>query len=104
MQNKAISSQKKRKHSVLLFLFALLFVSVIMAGCIVNFTKVAADNREMAEISQEIEKAQAKNEELKHFLKDENHDEYFEKIAREEFGYAKPGERVFFDSSYGNKK
>ena len=43
------------------------------------------------------------NEELQRFLEDENHDEYYEKIAREEYNYAKPGERVFYDSSFGNK-
>ena len=27
--------------------------------------------------------------------------EYFEKIAREEYGYCKPGEKVYYNSSFG---
>ena len=34
-------------------------------------------------------------------LKEENHDEYFEKVAREQYGYCKPGEKVYYDSAYG---
>ena len=53
-------------------------------------------------MSGECEEIKNENEELKRFLEDKNHDEYYEKIAREQYGYAKPGERVFYDSSFGN--
>ena len=39
--------------------------------------------------------------EIQEILDEENHDEYFEKIAREEYGYCKPGEKVYYNSSYG---
>ena len=104
LQEKATSSKTNRKHSILLLLLVLAFVGVIAVGCIMNYAQAAANHREIDEISEEVSEAQAENEELERFLKDENHDEYYEKIAREEYGYAKPGERVFYDSSYGNKK
>ena len=30
-----------------------------------------------------------------------DHKEYFEKIAREKYGYCKPGEKVYYKSSFG---
>ena len=104
LQEKVKSSKSNRKHSILLILLILAFVGIIAVGCIMNYTKAAANNKEIAALSEEVSEAQAENEELEHFLEDENHDEYYEKIAREEYGYAKPGERVFYDSSFGNKK
>ena len=53
-------------------------------------------------MSAECEEIKNENEELERFLEDKNHDEYYEKIAREQYGYARPGERVFYDSSFGN--
>ena len=104
MEKKATTRRINKKHSVLLILLILAFVGIIVAGCIMNYVHAAANNREAAAVSQKVEEAQKKNEELEGFLKDENHDEYYEKIAREEYDYAKPGERVFYDSSFGNKK
>ena len=39
--------------------------------------------------------------EIKEILDEEDHDEYFEKIAREKYGYCKPGEKVYYNSSFG---
>ena len=99
---KRATNRKVNKHSVLLILLILAFVGVIVAGCIMNYAHAANNNKEIAELSEKVSAAKQENETLDHFLKDKNHDEYYEKIAREKYDYAKPGERVFFDSSFGN--
>lgn len=104
LEKKATTRKIDKKHSVLLILLILAFVGVIVAGCIMNYAHAANNNKEIAAISEKVEEAKTENEELERFLNDKNHDEYYEKIAREEYDYAKPGERVFYDSSFGNKK
>jgi cell division protein FtsL len=98
------SGRVKPKHSILLLLLILAFVGVIAVGCIMNYVQAANNNRQATELQSEVSELKKENEELQRFLEDENHDEYYEKIAREEYNYAKPGERVFYDSSFGNKK
>ena len=39
------------------------------------------------------------NNELKQLIAEGNESDYIEKIAREQYGYAKPDERVYYDSS-----
>lgn len=106
LQKNATKSSRKMKknHSVLLVLLILAFVGVIAVGCIMNYAQAANNNKEIEELSGQVEEMQSENQEMERFLDDENHDEYYEKIAREDYGYAKPGERVFYDSSFGNKK
>ena len=106
LQKNATKSSRKMKknHSVLLVLLILAFVGVIAVGCIMNYAQAANNNKEIAELSDQVKEMQSENQEMERFLDDENHDEYYEKIAREDYGYAKPGERVFYDSSFGNKK
>ena len=72
--------------------------------CCCLLPQAANNNKEIEELSGQVEEMQSENQEMERFLDDENHDEYYEKIAREDYGYAKPGERVFYDSSFGNKK
>ena len=95
------SGRVKPKHSILLLLLILAFVGVIAVSCIMNYVQARDNNRQAAALESEV--SELKNEDLQRFLEDENHDEYYEKIAREEYNYAKPGERVFYDSSLGNK-
>ena len=98
------SHSRKKQHSLLLLLLIVAFVGVIAVGCILNYAQAANNKNKITELSNEVSEVKSENEELERFLEDENHDEYYEKIAREEYGYAKPGERVFYDSSFGNKK
>ena len=92
----------RRKHSFLLILLVLAFVGVIAVGSIMNYKQAADNNREAAQKSAAYEDMVAENEELERFLQEKNHDEYMEKIAREQRDYARPGERVVHDSSFGN--
>ncbi len=98
----AKKAKKVQKHSVILFIVVFSFVCLAIAGCVVNYSHAAGNNRQVSQMSAECEEIKNENEELERFLEDKNHDEYYEKIAREQYGYARPGERVFYDSSFGN--
>ncbi len=98
----AKKAKRVQKHSVILFIVVFSFVCLAVASCVVNYSHAADNNAQASQMSGECEEIKNENEELKRFLEDKNHDEYYEKIAREQYGYAKPGERVFYDSSFGN--
>ncbi len=99
MPNKT-APKKNQKHSLLLFLVIAVFVCVIAVACILNYTAALQNNRKAQEAESQYSAVKDENEELESFLNDESHDEYYDKIAREKYGYAKPGERVFYyDSS-----
>ena len=92
----------KKKRSLLLVLAILVFVCVIAVGCILNYASAAQNNRKAAQVSEQCSEIQAENEEMKGFLDEENHDAYYDKVAREQYGYAKPGERVFYYDASDN--
>ena len=84
----------------------MIFVAVVMttmlvSQCVSNYVRAAEYNREAAEIENLAESVSEESAEISETLKEENHQAYFEKIAREEYGYCKPGEKVYYNSSYG---
>ena len=91
----------KRSFSILLLLLVIVFVSVIAVSSIMNYRTARDYQEEAAQKNRQAQEKLEENEALERRLNDENLDEYFEKIAREN-GYMRPGERVVFDSSYGN--
>lgn len=44
----------------------------------------------------------AENKELEKVIEGGNEDEYIERIARDSLGYVKPGEKVYYDISFGS--
>jgi cell division protein FtsB len=66
-----------------------------------NFIKLNDINKEIDAIDTSISQLDEESDEILEILNEKNHDEYFEKIAREEYGYCKPGEKVYYNSSYG---
>ncbi len=93
---------RRPKRSILLVLFIVVLVAVTLIQTAYNYAQAAKTTQKIEEVSAQVEKVRTENEKQEYFLKKENHDAYFEKIAREEYGYAKPGERVVYDSSFGN--
>ena len=92
--------KRNQKHSLFLFLIIAVFVCAIAVACILNYSAAAQNNRKAQQAESQYSEVLEDNSNLESFLNDESHDEYYEKIAREKYGYAKPGERVFYyDSS-----
>ena len=94
------NSTGRSKHSIILILAIVAFVCFIAVACVLNYSAAAQNQRKAAEANTQCEKVERENSELSSFLDDENHDEYYERIARDDYDYAKPGERVYYyDSS-----
>lgn len=104
LQKNAQTPKRKinRKSSIILIVAIVLFVGFFAVQCIINYTQAKDNKSEADAIDAQISAIAAENETKENFLKEENHDEYYEKVAREDYNYGKPGERVFYDSSVGN--
>lgn len=104
LQNNAQARTRKitRKNSIILIVAIVLIVGFFAVQCIINYTQAAENKRQAKAIDEQISEIASTNKDKERFLQEENHDEYYEKIAREDYNYGKPGERVFYDSSFGN--
>ncbi len=85
----------KKTYLVLLILF--MFVSVFCVGFRINNDAAVADyERQIAEMQEKVDKLSAENDEYTSVLTSTDRSAYYEKIAREVYGYGKPGEYVFY--------
>lgn len=96
-KNKKLHISKVRV--ALAALIVAVFGITVFACVIPNYAAAAEYNKEAARIESQISELNQESEEIKNDLK--NQDELFERIAREEYGYCKPGEKVFYGSSFG---
>lgn len=77
---------------------------IIFSVCIgfKNYAKARAYDANSEEISSKCQDVQTQIEEKEKLIDGEGFDSYCEAIAREKYGYAKPGETVIYNSAYGN--
>lgn len=90
---------KNRKTSVLLtaafaVVACILFVYIISLRLDIN-----AKRDVLEQLNVQYQQQLDSNAELELAIADGDKDEYIERIAREQYGYAKPDERVYYDSS-----
>ncbi len=94
-----MAEKKKRKRSFIvsfciIALFAYFAISLITIHNSINSTKA-----EITAVKQSCEQQVAENERLRAYVDGGEIDEYVEKVARDELGYVKPGEHVYYDVS-----
>ena len=95
----AAKTVKNRKRSVILTVLFCALVCYFLATFFSLQTKVRAQEREVAQLQKTYQQQIDDNNELQRLIEEGNESEYIEKIAREQYGYAKPDERVYYDSS-----
>ena len=89
----------QRVHLAIVIAVFSLF-AVTFFGCIMpNYSAAAEYDEQIAQLEAKKAALEAESEEISDSL--ENEMELFEKIAREDYGYCKPGEKVFYSSSFG---
>ena len=89
---------KNRKHSIILAVLFAALVCYFVATLISLQSKVKAEEKAYEELSQTYQEQLNENAELEMIIENGNEDAYIEKIAREQYGYAMPDERVYYDS------
>ncbi len=97
---KAAKKSINKYHIIVIVIFALMSTFVI-SKCVSNYARAAEYNREASAIEAAATAISEESADISETLKAENHEAYFEKIAREEYGYCKPGEKVYYNSSFG---
>lgn len=97
---KPAKSKVKIKKSYIVTLVAFIIVSVFCIGYRINSkAQVAEYKNQIAEYEDKIEKLGAENEDYSDTLSSGDYRSYYEKIAREVYGYAKPEEYIFYKSA-----
>lgn len=91
----------KIKRAALILVVSVIVVFSLCVG-MKNYSKAGAYNRGTSDVSSKCSEVQNEIDEKEKLINGEGFDSYCEKIAREKYGYAKPGEHVIYDSSYGN--
>ncbi len=95
----AAARRKNRKHSIILGVLFCTLVCYFVATLISLQTKVRAEENSLEELKTAYQQQLDENAEIKMIIENGNEADYIEKVAREQYGYAKPDERVYYDSS-----
>ena len=101
MKNKSKNISKKavKRAAIVVFLVITVLSTVIISTY--NYSKASALKQSTLDASAEVSAVQEDIAEKTALIEGEGFDEYCEKIAREKYGYARPGEFVIYDSSFG---
>lgn len=95
----AAVKSKNRKHSIILGVLFCALVLYFVATLISLQTKVNAEENALEDLKTSYQQQLDENAELEMIIENGNESDYIEKVAREQYGYAKPDERVYYDSS-----
>lgn len=95
----AVKKMKNRKHSIILAVLFCALVCYFVATLISLQMQVRAQEDDVESLKAQYQQQLDDNSELQQLIEEGNESEYIEKIAREQYGYAKPDERVYYDSS-----
>ena len=90
---------KNRKHSVILAVLFSALVCYFVATLISLQVQVRAQENSVENLKEQYQQQLDENAELQRLIEEGNESDYIEKIAREQYGYAKPDERIYYDSS-----
>lgn len=95
----AVKKVKTKKHSFILAVLFCALVCYFVATFISLQTKVRAQEREVAELKKTYQQQIDDNAELQMIIDSGDEAAYIEKIAREQYGYVMPDERIYYDST-----
>ena len=94
--------EKRQKREPLLPRFLVraglvLIGGYLVAGLVFNQVDIAAKQKELQDLENQLEQQRQQNDELERVLESGSDQEIIERVARDKLGYAKPNERVFID-------
>ncbi|MCQ2480189.1 MAG: septum formation initiator family protein [Clostridia bacterium] len=95
------AKKSRRKHSFLLTVCLISLVIVFVISLVSIKKEIDKRTAEKEQMEQMCSEEDAANEELQSIVDSGNKDEYVEKVAREKYGYIKPGDIVYQDVADG---
>lgn len=90
---------KKRKNSIILAVLLCALVCYFVATLISLQVKVNAAENNVSQLESQYRHQLDENDALEEIIESGEEADYIERIAREQYGYAKPDERVYYDSA-----
>ncbi len=93
---------KPAVKKLLVIVVLALTIVIVAVFSAMNFVKAQEYNKLSEQVSEECESVKSDVSKKSDIIDGTGFDEYCEEIAREQYGYAKPGEYVLYDSSFGN--
>ena len=97
-KKKKLGKSAVKRLILALVVFAVFLFTVGVSA--VNYTKAANYRSQTADAVEECKRVKKDIQADSDLIEGKGFDEYCEKIAREKYGYAKPGEYVIYDSSF----
>ena len=101
-ENVKAESGKPAVKKFLVIGVLVLTVVIVAFFSAMNFVKAKEYDKLSEQVSEECESVKSDVSKKSDIIDGTGFDEYCEEIAREQYGYAKPGEYVLYDSSFGN--
>lgn len=95
------NGKKKRSTSRLANILIIVAAIVLLANFFSLYGQIKEKKEKYSALEQMYNEELVIKSEYEYLLDDNNKLEYIERIAREKYGYVAPGERAFYDSSYG---
>lgn len=92
-----MKASKKRKRSIILELAVVVVAVYFVASYVQIQVQINEASQKCDEVSAACDEQQMKNKELQRLLDSGSEEEYIERVAREQLGYVKPDEKVFYD-------
>lgn len=92
-----MKTSRKRKKSIILELAVVAVAVYFVASYVQVQVQINQASQKCDEISAVYDEQQLENKELQRLLDSGSEEEYIERIAREQLGYVKPDEKVFYD-------
>ncbi len=87
---------KYKKTYLCVFLLFVMVAAVCVGVKLVNTSAIAGYEKQIAEVQQKVDNLNEENKEYAAVISSPDRSAYYEKIAREVYGYARPGEYVFY--------
>ncbi len=94
-----MAEKKKRKHSFIVSFCIIALCAYFAISLITIHKDIKETKAEIADVNSSYNEQVAENDRLKRLVDGGEIDEYVEKVARDELGYVKPGEHIYYDVS-----
>ena len=92
-------ARRKSRRSFIVVLVAVLLCASFAISLFTGIKEKNNIEKEINDVETALAEVNRENDTLRDKINSDNKDEYVEEIARDQLGFVKPGERVYYDVS-----